>query len=126
MLHQLRTLVSLGITLGLACASIAQAQTNVGVLDVLTYNVAGLPEGLSSGTPATNTALLAPKLAPYGLVNVQEDFNYHATLYAGMRIRTAPPPVAALPSATGSIRSATIPSATSPGSSGISATAPTA
>ncbi|KER82204.1 jacalin-like lectin [Xanthomonas arboricola] len=83
MLHQRRTLVSLAITFGLACAGVAQAQTDVGVLDVLTYNVAGLPEGLSSGTPATNTALLAPKLAPYGLVNVQEDFNYHATLYAG-------------------------------------------
>ncbi|MEU3277577.1 jacalin-like lectin [Streptomyces antibioticus] len=54
-----------------------------GSFDVLTYNVAGLPEGLSSGHPATNTPLISPRLAPYDIVNVQEDFNYHAALYAG-------------------------------------------
>ncbi|MCX4742334.1 jacalin-like lectin [Streptomyces antibioticus] len=54
-----------------------------GSFDVLTYNVAGLPEGLSSGRPATNTPLISPRLAPYDIVNVQEDFNYHAALYAG-------------------------------------------
>ncbi|MGW1721989.1 jacalin-like lectin [Streptomyces sp. NPDC002306] len=54
-----------------------------GTFDVLTYNVAGLPEGLSSGHPATNTPLISPRLAGYDIVNVQEDFNYHAALYAG-------------------------------------------
>ncbi|CAE6377929.1 unnamed protein product [Rhizoctonia solani] len=61
----------------------AAAQASSGTFSVLSYNVAGLPELLSSGNPATNTPLLAPKLAPYGIVNVQEDFNYHAALYAG-------------------------------------------
>ncbi|MET9131798.1 jacalin-like lectin [Streptomyces antibioticus] len=65
----------------------AQAATDTaaasGSFDVLTYNVAGLPEGLSSGHPATNTPLISPRLAPYDIVNVQEDFNYHAALYAG-------------------------------------------
>ncbi|MGJ5752552.1 jacalin-like lectin [Streptomyces puniciscabiei] len=54
-----------------------------GTFSVLTYNVAGLPEGLSSSHPATNTPLISPRLAGYDIVNVQEDFNYHAALYAG-------------------------------------------
>ncbi|MFC3890206.1 jacalin-like lectin [Lentzea rhizosphaerae] len=54
-----------------------------GTFEVLTYNVAGLPDGLSSGDPAVNTPLISPRLAPYQIINVQEDFNYHAALYAG-------------------------------------------
>ncbi|MCS7480705.1 jacalin-like lectin [Umezawaea endophytica] len=56
-----------------------------GQFSLLTYNVAGLPEGLSSGHPAVNTPLISPRLAGYDVVNVQEDFNYHAALYAGDR-----------------------------------------
>jgi hypothetical protein len=59
------------------------ATTATGSFNVLTYNVAGLPEGLSSGNPETNTPLISPRLAGYDIVNVQEDFNYHAALYAG-------------------------------------------
>ncbi|MEV6237553.1 jacalin-like lectin [Lentzea sp. NPDC051838] len=65
-----------------ALATPAQPATG-GSFEVLTYNVAGLPEGLSSGHPAVNTPLISPRLAPYAVVNVQEDFNYHAALYAG-------------------------------------------
>jgi hypothetical protein len=61
----------------------AASQPAAGSLTVLTYNVAGLPEGLSSGHPATNTPLISPRLTGYDVVNVQEDFNYHAALYAG-------------------------------------------
>jgi hypothetical protein len=63
-------------------ATPAHAATG-GSFEVLTYNVAGLPEGLSSGHPAANTPLISPRLAPYDVINVQEDFNYHAALYAG-------------------------------------------
>ncbi|MEY9995252.1 endonuclease/exonuclease/phosphatase (EEP) superfamily protein YafD [Streptomyces sp. V4I8] len=59
------------------------AAASSGTFNVLTYNVAGLPEGLSSGNPETNTPLISPRLAAYDIVNVQEDFNYHAALYAG-------------------------------------------
>ncbi|MDN3021739.1 jacalin-like lectin [Streptomyces sp. S.PB5] len=59
------------------------AAATTGSFNVLTYNVAGLPEGLSSGHPATNTPLISPRLGAYDIVNVQEDFNYHAALYAG-------------------------------------------
>ncbi|MFE1883464.1 jacalin-like lectin [Streptomyces diastatochromogenes] len=65
-----------------ASTGTAQAATS-GTFNVLTYNVAGLPEGLSSSHPATNTPLISPRLAGYDIVNVQEDFNYHAALYAG-------------------------------------------
>lgn len=47
------------------------------VLKVLTYNVAGLPEGVSKSHPATNSPLISPKLNAFDLVVVQEDFSYH-------------------------------------------------
>lgn len=53
-----------------------------GTFNVLTYNVAGLPLGLGDSDPETNTPLIGQRLAPYDIVNVQEDFNYHASLYA--------------------------------------------
>ncbi|MGP4029925.1 jacalin-like lectin [Actinomadura sp. 3N407] len=55
-----------------------------GSLTVMTYNIAGLPEGLSSAPtprkPATTE--IGRRLGPYDVVHVQEDFNYHAYLYA--------------------------------------------
>lgn len=48
-----------------------------GTFSVLTYNVAGLPQGLSQSDPATNSPLISPKLNAYDLVLVQEDFTYH-------------------------------------------------
>src|SRR5690348_11372813 len=55
-----------------------------GTFNVLAYNVAGLPEGLSSApTPrASATTAIGQRLAPYDIVHVEEDFNYHANLYA--------------------------------------------
>jgi hypothetical protein len=40
----------------------------------LTYNVAGLPEGISGSHPATNTPLISPRLNAYDLVVVQESW----------------------------------------------------
>ena len=53
-----------------------------GAFSVLTYNVAGLPDIISSGDPATNTRPIGERLGGYDIVHVQEDFNYHADLYA--------------------------------------------
>ena len=55
-----------------------------GTFDLLTYNIAGLPEPLSSAEVDRRTATTAigQRLAPYEIVQVQEDFNYHAHLYA--------------------------------------------
>ncbi|MFD8500091.1 jacalin-like lectin [Amycolatopsis sp. NPDC059657] len=55
-----------------------------GTFSVLSYNVAGLPEGTSSApTPrASATTAIGQRLGPYDVVHVEEDFNYHAALYA--------------------------------------------
>ncbi len=66
-----------------------------GQLDVLTYNVAGLPEVLSGGSPAVNTPLIAPLLNDFDVVLLQESWRtpvpntldplrvYHEILEAG-------------------------------------------
>lgn len=77
---------TLGATTSVAADTKAASGAAVpasGSFNVLTYNVAGLPEGLSSGHPEKNTPLISPRLGAYDIVNVQEDFNYHAALYAG-------------------------------------------
>ncbi|MEV0965884.1 endonuclease/exonuclease/phosphatase family protein [Streptomyces sp. NPDC049910] len=53
-----------------------------GTFSVLTYNVAGLPEPLSGSRPAKNTKEISKRINPYDVVNVQEDFAYHADLIA--------------------------------------------
>ncbi len=80
----LGTLTAAALTLtGLTAASSAPAAaTDSGSFDVLTYNIAGLPLGLGDSDPETNTPLIGQRLGPYDIVNVQEDFNYHASLYA--------------------------------------------
>ncbi|BBH68085.1 hypothetical protein ACTI_47700 [Actinoplanes sp. OR16] len=62
----------------------APAYAAGGSFDVLTYNVAGLPELLSSAEVDRKTAhtAIGQRLGPYEVVHVQEDFNYHAYLYA--------------------------------------------
>ena len=65
-------------------APAAPALAASGTFTALTYNVAGLPEGLSSApTPrGTATTAIGQRLGPYDVIHVQEDFNYHAALYA--------------------------------------------
>ncbi|PZF99318.1 jacalin-like lectin [Micromonospora endophytica] len=58
------------------------ATSAAGTFSVLTYNVAGLPEPLSSGRPSVNTRPIGERVNAYDIVHVQEDFNYHADLYA--------------------------------------------
>ncbi|KAB5596424.1 Endonuclease/exonuclease/phosphatase family protein [Ceratobasidium theobromae] len=65
----------------------ARASAASGAFNVLSMNVAGLPEILNSngesGDKTTNTMLIGQDFAKYnyGVIHVQEDFNYHATLY---------------------------------------------
>jgi len=55
---------------------------NASEVHVLTYNVAGLPAGLSQSQPELYTPLISPLLNSYDLVLVQEDFGFHAQLAA--------------------------------------------
>ncbi|KAI0385578.1 mannose-binding lectin [Hypomontagnella monticulosa] len=58
-----------------------------GKFNVLTMNVAGLPDFLNNnevpGDKTTNSELIGAKFAEYGydIIHVQEDFNYHAYVY---------------------------------------------
>ncbi|MCC3763174.1 hypothetical protein K3N28_08835 [Glycomyces sp. TRM65418] len=63
-------------------AAAAQETAQTGDLSVLSYNIAGLPLGLGDGDPETNTPIIGSRLGAYDIVHVQEDFNYHAALYA--------------------------------------------
>ncbi|MFJ1872353.1 jacalin-like lectin [Streptomyces chartreusis] len=71
-----------GLTATAATPATAATAAASGSFDVLTYNIAGLPLGLGDSDPETNTPLIGQRLGPYDIVNVQEDFNYHASLYA--------------------------------------------
>jgi len=51
-----------------------------GYFNILSYNVGGLPEIISSSTPSKYTKLISPKLNDYDVVNVQEDFGYNDDL----------------------------------------------
>jgi hypothetical protein len=69
---------------GLTLPASPAAAADSGTFGVLSYNVAGLPEFLSSApTPRqSSTTTIGGRLGPYDVVHVQEDFNYHAYLYA--------------------------------------------
>jgi hypothetical protein len=72
-----------------------EPEVQSGELVALTYNVAGLPEGLSQSMPLTYTPLIAPLLNNYDLVFLQESWQtpdpnpvaplrvYHEILVAG-------------------------------------------
>ncbi|WBP91434.1 endonuclease/exonuclease/phosphatase family protein [Kitasatospora cathayae] len=64
--------------------SAAQPAAEGGSFSTLTYNVAGLPQVVNSSSTERqrSTTAIGARLAPYDIVHVQEDFNYHAFLYA--------------------------------------------
>jgi len=70
-------LLSAGIALGAGLPAMADS----GTFSTLSYNIAGLLEPFSSSNPDVNTPVMSCRIKGYSLVNVQEDFNYHAALY---------------------------------------------
>ncbi len=65
-------------------AFIALSDQRAGELYLLTYNIAGLPELISSAQTARSSSirLIGERLQDFDIVNVQEDFNYNEELYA--------------------------------------------
>jgi endonuclease/exonuclease/phosphatase family metal-dependent hydrolase len=61
-------------------AGTAFGKPATGRLRVVTYNVAGLPDGLSRVSPSRNMPLIGERLNRYDLALVQEDFAYGALL----------------------------------------------
>ncbi|KDN65775.1 putative endonuclease/Exonuclease/phosphatase [Colletotrichum sublineola] len=72
---------------GSALSSGALAQATSGDLTILSMNVAGLPEFLQNnevpGDKTTNSKTMGTLFGAYnyGIIHVQEDFNYHASIY---------------------------------------------
>ncbi len=58
----------------------SDAENEAKTLLVLTYNVAGLLEGMSGSHPEENIPKISPLLNSFDLVLVQEDFFYHQEL----------------------------------------------
>ncbi|WP_419465981.1 endonuclease/exonuclease/phosphatase family protein [Bacillus spongiae] len=77
---RLLTILLLSFTLFSVDSIGAKAASTTGSFSLLTYNVAGLWDPISSSNPAVNTEQISPRLNHYDLVLVQEDFNYHKDL----------------------------------------------
>lgn len=65
-----------------------------GTLSTLSYNVAGLPDGISSSDPVKYMSLISPSMNDFDIVHVQEDFCYHDSLmlYNDMPYTSEPTP----------------------------------
>lgn len=74
------------LALALTLGGPAGAAPASGTLRVVTYNVAGLPEGLSMSHPVANLPLIGERLNRYDLALVQEDFAYADKLRAKLRL----------------------------------------
>ena len=68
------------LVLSLACSDDSDEGPSEGELHLLTYNVAGLPQGNSGSNPEKYIPLISPMLNAFDLVLVQEDFYYHKEL----------------------------------------------
>jgi hypothetical protein len=71
-----RRIVS-GVVLALGLGG---GESGATTFSVLTYNVAGLPEGISSSNPTVHMPQISPLLNGYDLVLAQEDFAFHPDL----------------------------------------------
>ncbi len=76
----------------LLTSAAAAAPAQVGRFRLVTYNVAGLPEGISASHPQVNMPRIGRLLADYDVVLVQEDFAYARELRAAIKARFASPP----------------------------------
>lgn len=61
----------------------AASESRSGTFSVLTYNVAGLPQGISESQPLHNMPIISSRLNDFDLVLTQEDFYYVKALRRG-------------------------------------------
>ncbi|KAK3303987.1 Endonuclease/exonuclease/phosphatase [Chaetomium strumarium] len=84
----MKTALGLSVATSAALLLDGAVAATSGKFNVLSMNVAGLPAILNGnevpGDKATNSRLIGSKFAEYGYdaIHVQEDFNYHAYIYA--------------------------------------------
>lgn len=68
---------------GATSSSAAGAKAGGGTFDLLSYNVAGLPQEISKEQPSTHLPMISPKLNDFQVVMTQEDFDWWAKLASG-------------------------------------------
>ncbi|MCD8528628.1 MAG: hypothetical protein LRY27_01295 [Chitinophagales bacterium] len=73
-------ILTLSLLIILSCKKEDVVDEASGSFYALTYNVAGLPEGISGSHPILYTSLISPLLNDFDIVHVQEDFCYHDSL----------------------------------------------
>lgn len=77
---QLRIVALSFVTLLIFACGEDEQKLDTGQINALTYNVAGLPMGISGSSPEENAPVISPLLNNYELVLLQEDFVYHDKL----------------------------------------------
>jgi hypothetical protein len=77
-------LLSLVALAGVVATSVACEPIASGEFSLLTYNVAGLPQEISTENPQQNIPLISPKLEPYDIVVTQEDFDWWVPALDGL------------------------------------------
>jgi hypothetical protein len=73
---KLRTLALVAAAVGLVAAGTSCEPPPEGEFSLLTYNVAGLPQEISTEQPSTDIPLISPLLNDYDIVVTQEDFDW--------------------------------------------------
>lgn len=72
-----RAVVAMAAAIGLAAGGTTGCEiVDEGTFSMLSYNVAGLPQEISTETPSVNIPLISPLLEPYDVVVTQEDFDW--------------------------------------------------
>ncbi|UIR57079.1 endonuclease/exonuclease/phosphatase family protein [Sphingobacterium sp. SRCM116780] len=59
--------------------------SKAGNFSMITYNIAGLPQGISAAKTERSTSIevIGARLNDFDIINIQEDFNYNNQLYQG-------------------------------------------
>jgi hypothetical protein len=66
----------------IGCAAFGSpAKASSGSFTTLSYNIAGIPFEYSGANATLHTPIISCYIRPFSIVNVQEDFNWHADLY---------------------------------------------
>jgi hypothetical protein len=66
-----------------ACAALLSnlSYAGSGAFNTLSYNIAGIPFEYPGANATLHTPIISCYIKPFSIVNVQEDFNWHAALY---------------------------------------------
>ena len=80
MKYSVRSYFGILLALTFALSSCKKDEITARDISVLNYNIAGLPQVLSSSNPELYTSHISRLLNEYSIVHVQEDFCYHDSL----------------------------------------------